>query len=52
MSVLGKQYRTKAKAIFTALEAAVPTADGADIVIGDEKIHIPRPFIRSPRRSD
>ena len=41
MSVLGKQYRTKAKAIFAALEAAVPTAEGADIQIGDEKIHIP-----------
>jgi glycyl-tRNA synthetase len=41
MSVLGKQYRTKAKAIFAALEAAVPTPEGADIEIGDEKIHIP-----------
>jgi glycyl-tRNA synthetase len=41
MSVLGKQYRTKAKAVFAALEAAVPTAEGADIQIGDEKIHIP-----------
>jgi len=41
MSVLGKQYRTKAKAVFAALEAAVPTAEGADIEVGDEKIHIP-----------
>ncbi len=41
MSVLGKQYRTKAKAIFTALETAIPTPEGADIEIGDEKIHIP-----------
>ena len=41
MSVLGKQYRTKAKAIFAALEAAIPTSEGADIEIGDEKIHIP-----------
>jgi glycyl-tRNA synthetase len=41
MSVLGKQYRTKAKAIFAALEAAIPTPEGADIEIGDEKIHIP-----------
>jgi glycyl-tRNA synthetase len=41
MSVLGKQYRTKAKAVFAALEAAVPTPEGADIEIGDEKIHIP-----------
>ncbi len=41
MSVLGKQYRTKAKAIFAALETAIPTPDGADIEIGDEKIHIP-----------
>jgi glycyl-tRNA synthetase len=41
MSVLGKQYRTKAKAVFAALEEAVPTPDGADIEIGDEKIHIP-----------
>jgi glycyl-tRNA synthetase len=41
MSVLGKQYRTKAKAIFTALESAVPTSDGADIRIGEENIHIP-----------
>ena len=41
MSVLGKQYRTKAKAIFAALDAAIPTPEGADIEIGDEKIHIP-----------
>ena len=41
MSVLGKQYRTKAKAIFAALETALPTQEGADIQIGDEKIHIP-----------
>ncbi len=41
MSVLGKQYRTKAKAIFAALETALPTPEGADIEIGDEKIHIP-----------
>ncbi|MFA5347176.1 MAG: glycine--tRNA ligase [Methanoregula sp.] len=41
MSVLGKQYRTKAKAIFAALETAIPTPGGADIEIGDEKIHIP-----------
>jgi glycyl-tRNA synthetase len=41
MSVLGKQYRAKAKAIFAALETAIPTSDGADIEIGDEKIHIP-----------
>ncbi len=41
MSVLGKQYRTKAKAIFAALEAATPTSEGADIDIGEEKIHIP-----------
>jgi glycyl-tRNA synthetase len=41
MSVLGKQYRTKAKAIFAALETAIPAPDGADIEIGGEKIHIP-----------
>ena len=41
MSVLGKQYRTKAKAIFAALEAATPTSEGASIDIGEEKIHIP-----------
>lgn len=41
MSVLGKQYRTKAKAIFEALAAATPTADGADVEVDGEKIHIP-----------
>jgi glycyl-tRNA synthetase len=41
MSVLGKQYRTKAKAIFSALEKVTPTAEGADIEINGETIHIP-----------
>ncbi|OPX62832.1 MULTISPECIES: glycine--tRNA ligase [unclassified Methanoregula] len=41
MSVLGKQYRQKAKAIFAELETAVPTKDGADVVVDGEKIHIP-----------
>jgi glycyl-tRNA synthetase len=41
MSVLGKQYRTKAKAIFEALASATPTADGADVEIEGETIHIP-----------
>jgi glycyl-tRNA synthetase len=41
MSVLGKQYRTKAKAIFAALEAAMPGPDGADVEVDGEKIHIP-----------
>ena len=41
MSVLGKQYRTKAKAIFEALANATPTADGADVEVDGEKIHIP-----------
>ncbi len=41
MSVLGKQYRTKAKAIFAELETAVPTQKGADIEVDGEKIHIP-----------
>jgi len=41
MSVLGKQYRTKAKAIFNALMTAMPTPDGADIEVDGEKIHIP-----------
>jgi len=41
MSVLGKQYRTKAKAIFAALEKAEPTKDGADVTVEGEKIHIP-----------
>lgn len=41
MSVLGKQYRTKAKAIFEALANATPTADGADVEVDGEKFHIP-----------
>ncbi|MGB8310189.1 MAG: glycine--tRNA ligase [Methanoregula sp.] len=41
MSVLGKQYRQKAKAIFTALETATPTAEGADVTVDGETIHIP-----------
>ena len=41
MSVLGKQYRHKAKAIFAELETATPTKDGADVVVDGEKIHIP-----------
>jgi glycyl-tRNA synthetase len=41
MSVLGKQYRTKAKAVFDALVTATPTAEGADIEVAGEKIHIP-----------
>jgi glycyl-tRNA synthetase len=41
MSVLGKQYRAKAKAIFAALKTAIPTQEGADIEIEGEKIHIP-----------
>ncbi len=41
MSVLGKQYRTKAKAIFEALAVASPTADGADVEVDGETIHIP-----------
>jgi glycyl-tRNA synthetase len=41
MSVLGKQYRTKAKAVFAALEMAIPDANGADIEVEGEKIHIP-----------
>jgi glycyl-tRNA synthetase len=41
MSVLGKQYRTKAKAIFDALMTATPTSEGADIEVDGEKIHIP-----------
>ncbi len=41
MSVLGKQYRNKAKAIFTELESAIPTKDGADVVVDGETIHIP-----------
>jgi glycyl-tRNA synthetase len=41
MSVLGKQYRTKAKAIFSELERAVPTPEGADVEVSGEIIHIP-----------
>src|SRR5512136_1271160 len=41
MGVLGRQYRTKAKAIFAELETAIPTKDGADVVVDGEKIHIP-----------
>ena len=41
MSVLGKQYRTKAKAVFDALSNATPDVDGADIEVNGEKIHIP-----------
>ncbi|MFZ0004291.1 MAG: glycine--tRNA ligase [Methanoregula sp.] len=41
MGVLGKQYRQKAKAIFTALETATPTAEGADVTVDGETIHIP-----------
>lgn len=41
MSILGKQYRAKAKAIFAALKTATPTQEGADIEIEGEKIHIP-----------
>jgi len=41
MSVLGKQYRTKAKAVFTALETATPSPSGADVEVHGEKIHIP-----------
>jgi glycyl-tRNA synthetase len=41
MSVLGKQYRMKAKAIFAALERATPTPEGADVDVDGEKIHIP-----------
>jgi len=41
MSVLGKQYRTKAKAIFEALANATPTAEGADVEVDGEKFHIP-----------
>ena len=41
MSVLGKQYRTKAKAIFTALETATPAPSGADVEVDGEMIHIP-----------
>jgi len=41
MSVLGKQYRTKAKAIFAQLEKAIPTPEGADVEVDGEIIHIP-----------
>ena len=41
MSVLGKQYRTKAKAIFAEMETATPSKDGADVEVDGEKIHIP-----------
>jgi glycyl-tRNA synthetase len=41
MSVLGRQYRTKAKAVFAALEHATPTPDGAEVEVEGEKIHIP-----------
>ncbi len=41
MGVLGKQYRNKAKAIFDALADSTPTAEGADVVVDGEKIHIP-----------
>jgi glycyl-tRNA synthetase len=41
MSVLGKQYRQKAKAIFAALETTTPTAGGADVEVDGETIHIP-----------
>ncbi|OPY38443.1 MAG: glycyl-tRNA synthetase [Methanoregula sp. PtaU1.Bin051] len=41
MSVLGKQYRQKAKAIFAALEKAEPTPNGTDVTVDGETIHIP-----------
>jgi glycyl-tRNA synthetase len=41
MSVLGKQYRTKAKAVFSALETAIPAHSGADVEVDGEMIHIP-----------
>jgi glycyl-tRNA synthetase len=41
MSVLGKQYRTKAKAVFEALSTATPTPEGADVEVEGETIHIP-----------
>jgi glycyl-tRNA synthetase len=41
MSVLGKQYRKRAKGVFEALSNATPSADGADIDVDGEKIHIP-----------
>jgi glycyl-tRNA synthetase len=41
MSVLGKQYRTKAKGVFEALANATPDETGADVEVDGEKIHIP-----------
>src|SRR5512137_257484 len=41
MSVLGKQYRTKAKAVFDTLVTATPTPEGVDVEVGGETIHIP-----------
>jgi glycyl-tRNA synthetase len=41
MSVLGKQYRTKAKAVFDALVTTTPTPEGVDVEVGGETIHIP-----------
>jgi len=41
MSVLGRQYRTKAKAIFTALESATPGPSGVCVEVDGEKIQIP-----------
>jgi len=41
MGVLGRQYRKKAKVIFAALETATPTAEGADVNVDGETIHIP-----------
>jgi glycyl-tRNA synthetase len=41
MSVLGKQYRTKAQAVFDALVTATPTPEGANVEVAGEKIHIP-----------
>jgi glycyl-tRNA synthetase len=41
MGVLGKQYRNKAKAIFSELETAIPDKDGVDVVVDGETIHIP-----------
>jgi glycyl-tRNA synthetase len=41
MSVLGKQYRTKAKAVFSALETATPAPSGVDVEVDGEMIHIP-----------
>jgi glycyl-tRNA synthetase len=41
MSVLGRQYRNKAKSVFEALAKATPTRNGVDIEVEGEKIHIP-----------